>query len=308
MKYLIAYFFIFGVNINKAQTLKILDNKNHKPIPYAIVLADNIGYYTNSEGELKLNYTNLDSLKIKHVNYYDLNLKYSELSDSIFLKPKTEILKEITLISYNNFKEKEIKSKTDVGFVMPIKNSEVISCLEFKKKYQKAYLNKVSFEIGNNLFFNIIKNLSEEDYYILRLNIYESSKKLYPKETIRKSIVKKVFLKTLFYNTKNKISNSGYIDFYIQDLQIDIIERHICLGLEVIDTNLHNKKLREVVKFQPKLTQKKNKYMITKTYFRNVFNSENELKTYFESLPSYKDFFNNKEPKLLPYLEIYYKK
>lgn len=307
MKYFVFIFWFISLK-TYSQTIKIVDIKSNQPIPYATVIIDTNGYYTSAKGDLNLKDDDFDSLIVRHLNYKDLTLSSINLSDTVFLKPKTEILKEVLIMSFNDYKQKKIKPKNNLGFLVPSRNSEIISCINFKNKYKKAYIDKISYEIGNRMFYNLLDSISKNDFYLLRLNIYKSNSELYPQRSIRKSIIKKVLIRKIFRSQNNKNLKHGNIDFELKDLQIEIAKNDICLSLELINTNIQEKNFEKHIKFQPVLSTKKNRQIKVETYFKNVFNTRKDLKTYFEYLPGYKDFFNNKEPKLIPSIDIYYKK
>jgi hypothetical protein len=215
---------LFISHLCAGQNLNVYDSKTKAGIPYAIVFVDTSGYYTNHEGKLNLNKLAFDSIIISHLNYKKLSLKRKEIKDSTFLNSKINSLNEISIIDYNGFNSKLLKTPKKFMNVVMVKNSEIITCYCPKNsKYDEAIITELNFKLGNKKQHLDAEKI-EDQQVVLKLNIYEN-KNQYPVKPLFSYASKTFWLKEIIENK---------YDFYfdISHNPIEIQKNGFCLGLE----------------------------------------------------------------------------
>ncbi|QTY26876.1 hypothetical protein [Flavobacterium sp. CS20] len=225
MKYIILLFFIS--NFTFCQTLKVYDKNTKISVPYAIVFLDTIGYYTDENGVLNINGNNFDSISVKHLNYKILKLDSKKDFDTIYLKPKVNVLNEILLVDFKNKKEKKLKSPSNYFSSLMRNNNEVITCLCPKKqKTIGSILTGFKFELSKNKHLNNRKALTTESVSF-RLNFYEN-KNFIPAKYLYSKIYSDMSIVELIED-----KYSMYLNF--KDKPLEIKENGFCFGLEHLE-------------------------------------------------------------------------
>ncbi len=309
MKIFLLFFFV-ALQSFPQKCIVTYDSINNNVIPFSYIKVKDKIYTSNQDGVASFYASNSDTLLIKNSFYKDKWILNKDVKDTIFLTPTIEILENIEIVSYQGYKTKTYDQKNNFGFIIPAKASEIISCLNFNdKKMSEAYIKSISYEVSTkNRLTKYLDKITESDNYIIKLNIYSSNKDLNPIKNIEKSIIKTISIKSILDESKSNKKGRFLLTFDVEHYQINFLNQNICIGLEVVNTSIKNEKLKEIVMFHPFLTLKNNKNIESKTYFTGVFEKQKKLKTFFEYYPNQIDFMKNREPKLIPSFEIYYKK
>lgn len=272
MKYFLVIIFITLKSFSQKSFI-LYDSINNDFIPFSYIKIKNKIYTSNEKGKVTFQASKNDTLFFKHSFYEDKTILSKKIKDTVFLKPIREILENIDVVSYKGYKTKSYSQKNNFGFIIPAKASEITSCLKFKdKKIKEAYLKSISFEISTkNRLTKYINKINVDDNYLVKLNLYSCTNDLYPTKNIDKSIIKKVFIKPILNKSFSDNKNKFLISFDVKHFQIKILNQSICVGLEIVDSNISDEKLKEKVMFHPFLTLKNNRNIEAKTYFAGVF-------------------------------------
>ena len=294
MRYIILSFFVSYYSFS--QNFKAFDQNSKQPIPYVIVFIDSTGYYTNDKGEFNLKDKRFDSLTISHLNYYDLNIKYSELSDSLFLKPKLETLDEVIIMDYKNLKQKKLKSPSKYLNSIIRHNNEVITCLCLKnRKLENAVLTEFIFQLSKNKNLTN-KNQITNETVSFRLNFYENNKYNPGK-----------YLNSVLYENlsiKDMITDNYNIKLNFKPKPIILNEDGFCFGLEHLGfKNLIKNKKKYFISIENSFNR--SKYFNARTVTNYPLSQKRNL-TAMERYPEAFEYLNLKDdPVLIPEMIIY---
>ena len=77
----------------------VIDGETGEPIPYAnVYVSSSCGTICNYDGEFSLQCLPSDVLRISSIGYQRVSCKFSELTDTIFMKPIASTLRELTVV------------------------------------------------------------------------------------------------------------------------------------------------------------------------------------------------------------------
>src|SRR5690554_5434329 len=106
MRKTVLLFFLLKSLLFYSQTFEIRDFLTKKPLPFATIILDNQnGFYTNENGVFQLD-REYKSITISYVGYESYTTKVETLKDTIFLKPITYNIEEVTITNSKNSLEK----------------------------------------------------------------------------------------------------------------------------------------------------------------------------------------------------------
>ena len=265
---------------NEQHTL--IDSTSKKVVPFATIKYLNVerGTYSDEKGTFYLEQNVSDSISISSIGYRAVKLVVSNLNDTIFMVPKVEQLKEITINS--NIKEKDIglhkKSSNFSWYIEP--SNEFITSVNFNKNYRNAHITNIHFPIKKVLGVER-KNLKA----IVRTNIYSAHN-----ETIKDIIFTS---EPIYYD----INSKGIISFDISDEIIEIDSDKLYFGIELIGFVNDDGAIQNDVNGYLRIpfTNKKTKGFNSVTYKRLVFSEKVEWKPLNDIIKKYvglkKDYF-----------------
>ncbi|MFD2891391.1 hypothetical protein ACFS5J_05115 [Flavobacterium chuncheonense] len=98
MKHLITIIFVLFSIQTQAQNVTVCDSLTKSPIRFANVLMDEVGQYSDGNGNIYYADT-IKKITITHVNYYTKQIINPKALDTIFLNPKITELKEVIVTS-----------------------------------------------------------------------------------------------------------------------------------------------------------------------------------------------------------------
>ena len=266
---------VFISQIALSQTLKVFDQNTKASIPYAIVMVDTTGYYTDGDGRLAIKINKFDSISIEHLNYH--KLKINKIKDSLFLKPKAYNLDEIEILNYDALKSNLLKTPRDFLSTVIVNQTEAITCLCPKKeKHLNSKITELRFEVSNTKY-HIKKEKLDKHQVIFRLNLYENQK-FYPVKPIYSYAPETFSLKKVF-------DNKSYFVFDLKHKPIKLIKEGFCFGLEHLEfINNKNNPYRIKELFMKNYVDK-SKYFKAKTYLHYPLHPK------YDSLISNKNFY-----------------
>lgn len=283
---------LFATNLF-CQKILIKDIKTKKPIPYAIVMLDTTGFYSNKKGVFNFKNKSFDNIEIKHISYESLKLNHSEVTDTLFLEPKTNKLGEVKIMNFEYLKRKKLRKPANFFNSIFKDNSEIVTCLKPKKqKIKNAYLVKLVFEISKR------KELTKVDEFEkimmdVRLNFYVNNQ-LKPKKPIKSILFEDLKLKKI-------IENNYTLKLNIKNNSVKIPDNGICIGLEHI--KFKNDPNSFFVSFEN--VKNKSRFFEAKTLLNYPLNGKG-YKSAKELDPKGFEQFNLENPVLLPEMIIYY--
>lgn len=268
MKYFFFYISLFFSSIlTYGQTITILDSISKSAIPYAGIKFNNTGFYTEENGQFELPKERFDEIEIFHLTYNTKTLKKIE-TDTIYLTPKTTILKEIVLsnkknkINLDTFPAK----KTKFFGNFPISSSSyLLTFLTPKNKDKSFILEKVTLPF-DKAFGN--EKIDKSIVGIIRLNIFETQGNsnlncLYTSEPIK-------IQRGQWFVVEHELP---------KDNQITIDEKGIAIGIEIIGFEKDGKLLDDSSKqyLRPSMTGVENNYFKSETYIKYFFDNKTEM-------------------------------
>lgn len=262
-----------------SQSFIILDSIYKTPISYANIkyLNSENGVYSNENGIFTLGDNVPDSIIVSCMGYYSTKLNVLTLNDSIFLKPKIELLKEVTI--NGNFKTKEIGlTRKDSDYSSHMASSwEYLTHLKFYEDYHNAFIQDISFDINENKKIN--KNLKA----VVRINIYTFNQE--------GSIGEKIYTST---PVNYDISKADKLSFNVFNERIET-EKEILIGIELIGfINKSNEVQNDKNAYlNLPFSKKKAKEFDSKTYFKFIFSDKTEWMPINEFIKKYTNLRND---------------
>ena len=296
MKTLLIFSFISQIILS--QSLQVFDQNTKSGIPYAIVMVDTTGYYTDADGRLTIKLNKFDSISIEHLNYH--KLKINKIKDSLFLKPKAYNLDEIEILNYDALRPKRLKTPRGFLSTVIVKQTEALTCLCLKKeKYLNSKITELRFEVSGSKY-HIKKEKLDKQKAVLRLNLYKNEKN-FPGQSIYSYAPVTFSLKKVF-------DNKSYFVFDLKHKPIELTKEGFCFGLEHLEfINDKNNAYRIKELFMESYLDK-SKYFKAKTYlnyplhpkYDSLISNKRFLKESFKNLNIKKD-----APIFIPEMIIY---
>lgn len=267
MKFIKLFIYLFFTSIaSYSQTKIVVDSITKEPIPYVGIKFNTTGFYTESNGTFNLPNEIFDSLEIFHLSYHPKILKKVE-NDTIYLTPKTTILKEIVISNKkNNINLEPFPAKKTKGFknflVHP--SSYLLTFLTPKDKEKSFILENVILPFDKAFGDKIDKSIVG----IIRINIFE--------------IQENSNLNCVYTSKPIKIKRGQWFVVEHQlpeDNQITIGEKGIVIGFEIIGFEKDGKLLDDDSKLhlRPSMTGVENEYFKSETYIKYFFNNKTEM-------------------------------
>ena len=260
---ILCHFFL-GIQSQELRRIVVIDSISRLPIPFvAIQTSDNEGIYSDESGQFYINKVNIDSIiSFKTIGYKNLILTKQNLTDSIFLSPKVEVLQEIDIGV--TFKQEEIGlHNKPTNFTWNIEpKREFITSLTFDRRFIKSHLEKVHVPIKK------ISGLNNTDIKAaLRINIYTSC--------TQNNLLDKFFESQPVYCDSNL---KGRLIFDISDAVIEINKECIYIGLEFLGFINEKGEIQQNMKgtLSVPFTKKKTKEFSSNTYIKPMFSENDE--------------------------------
>jgi hypothetical protein len=268
MKYFSLLFFILlNSTLTNGQTIIVLDSVSKSPIPYVGIKFNNTGFYTEENGQFELPKERFDEIEIFHLSYNTKTLKKIE-TDTIYLTPKTTILKEIVLsnkvnkINLDTFPAKKTKF---FGNFPVHPSSYLLTFLTPKNKDKSFILEKITLPF-DKAFGN--EKIDKSIVGIIRINIFE--------------IQENSNLNCVYISEPIKIQRGQWFAVehkLLEDNQITIGEKGIVIGFEIIGFEKDGKLLDNGQKLhlRPSMTGVENEYFKSETYIKYFFDNKTEI-------------------------------
>lgn len=156
MRYLIIIIFLSIKLSAQEKNVIVVDSITKKTIPYANikVLNSNYGFYTNDYGSFSFsNKLNKDSISISCLGYKTLIMMISQVRDTIFIKPNTLELDEITISSKKqNLKSKKIGFKKINSGWFGTQNLQVGVIMKPNKKNTNTRIEKIIIPFRKKIY------------------------------------------------------------------------------------------------------------------------------------------------------------
>lgn len=257
--------FIFFSSVCYSQTKIVVDSITKEAIPYVGIKFNNTGFYTEENGQFVLPKEKFEKVEIFHLSYIPKSLKKIE-SDTIYLTPKTTILKEI-VVSNNKSKInlKTSSAKETKGFKnFPVHPSSYLLTFLTPKENQKNFiLEKVILP-----FDKASEKIDKSILGIIRINIFE--------------IQENSNLNCVYTSGPIKIERGQWfaVEHKLpEDNQITIGEKGIVIGFEIIGFEKDGKLLDDDSKLhlRPSMTGVENNYFKSETYIKYFFDNKTEM-------------------------------
>lgn len=243
---------IINVVNGYSQSIVIVDSITKEPIPYVIVKYNHEGFYTDINGRILID-NNIDSIYISHLQYASKHIAF-EHTDTIWLKPKIELLEEIIITRKN--KKTEIIKPTKIAKNLPsfpiTENLELLMKVSPNAKLIDKVLEELSFEFRTTSGNGLTDSLKAA----FRVNLYD----------IKNNIPKSVLFSSnpLLIKPKKK----GVFSVDLRNSYIEIPEEGLFVGLEFIGYYENN----EIAEISPHqlfslvLTDRENPYFSGETF------------------------------------------
>ncbi len=249
-----------------SQNILVLDSLNKKPIPFVnIFFGKGRGTYTNEHGYFNVDRTSKDTLLLSHVSYNSLQIKVSEIKDTIILSPNAVILKEI-IISKGKKQTKfiDFPKRNSSYSSWPITSmSEIVTLITPNKKIEDSKILKLEFNFLKRKLNEIENNLKTA----FRINIYSSKDK-----EIEGSIYSSdVFIINPYQKEK--------IELDLSNEDIEFNKKGIFIGIEVIGDIEPNANLSKgKASIRPALSSNSIEDYKATTFLRYTFDKKLKLK------------------------------
>lgn len=256
--------FIFVSNLIWSQNIYVKDIETKETIAYSTIsykFNDEVIYYdyTNVEGFLTLNKSiNYNSIEISCLGFENQSINKELISETIFLKPKIQLLKEVIV---NNIRKTKVigflneKEKLEIGFS---KGLEICMFFENKNK-NEVLINSFLFELNQKF----------KAKHAVRLHIYEISNMTFEPgaEILNENIV-------FVFDLKNKQK----IEIDLSKHSIYLPEKGAFIGIEFLgyfdNDSSFNKEDSNSIKI--KFNDVENTYL---TFIRNYVKKEKWINT-----------------------------
>lgn len=202
-----------------SKSIYIYDSISKSPIPFANAIIHenkNItnGFYADENGFVKIICNENSTLKISCIGYENkIFEKLIELSDTIFLKQNSIILKEIIITNSNKYKNLGFKFSKKNSTINTYKGSEFAVFIENESNV-KAKIKSV------------ILNLTKKKDYtiILKIKFYKKGTNNTPTDILNN--------RDIVYYLKNK--HNGELEIDIDDENIELPEEGVFLSVETL--------------------------------------------------------------------------
>jgi len=223
MKKLIYIILAFNCFVFYAQVFVVVDSQTKELLPFAGIVIDNEGFYTNENGRFTIK-ENSKTLKINHLGYEDFSSGIKDVKDTVFLIPKSILINEVT-ISHNNNKIQKIgylkKSKYSVGLLSP-KVENIIVIMPTNSAITGSFVEKIEFPLDKFKLYNKKDKLYKNTPAVVRINIYTVKNNL-PKEQIFSSKPIKFIM-----------SDKEIVSVDVSNEMIKLPKEGLCFGIEMI--------------------------------------------------------------------------
>src|SRR5690606_35340655 len=198
-----------------------------EPLPFATIILDNEnGFYTNENGVFQLD-REYKSITISYVGYESYTTKVETLKDTIFLKPITYNIEEVTITNSKNSLEKIgfLKSKGIKNIKStPLnpKSEQIIVVLPINETIINSYVENIEFPLNKVKHYNKTDRLYKNAPAVIRINVYTVENNL-PKEKIFSSEPIKFIM-----------SNKEIVSVDVSEKMIILPEQGLSFGIEMI--------------------------------------------------------------------------
>jgi len=284
-----------------AQNIRIVDSLNQNPIAYATIgFGDGLGTFANETGDFifsKEQYSDIDTLHISSIGYYEKKIPISELSQRVFLNPERTVLEEVVLIQpkTGKFKTKKQKYTTHTDLFsswLPTIESEV-ACYFTRRDDKPTQISKLHLPINAEAKYNSKGRGRFPTFF--RVQFYENNKGLPADDPIYNSIIFKIEAK------QDKV-----FELDISKHSIFIPKKGIYISLQVLGYSNRDGKLSKAKKYYEVTTKRgvkkisvsyrpllpfTNKFLEKRTYVRRLFSSHKKWQIF--------DITYNKNSKLV---------
>ncbi len=285
MKYNIALLLLFTnllLGFSQNKTCIVVDSESKENLSYTAIqfLGNEFGFYTNKTGEFQLNEVKSDSIIITHIGFFTKKINVEDIKDTIFLKSKPLILKEVVL---HNKKPKEKK----IGYNVKGENlswhilskTELTTLIKYNKEIENSYIKEIAIPINTEIFEEQKpgkwKKVSPEFESTFRVHIY-SNKNNMPNKRLLESLI------TIECNQKT----GNLIKINISEEHIEYPKEGVFIGVEMISLDKNSKKSLPSFMF----TKKNKKYIYSVSFVKSLFKTKEWMlidNKNFESISNY---------------------
>jgi len=271
MRKTVLIFFILKSLLFYSQTCEVRDFLTKESLPFATIILDNEnGVYTNENGMFQLD-NKYKSIRISYVGYEDYNAEIKDLKDTIFLKPISYNIEEVTITNNKNPPKKIGYLKNSMkkcGTSLPLspKGEQIIVLTPTNKDIIDSYIEKVEFPLNKVKHYNKTDKLYKNAPAVVRINIYTVENNL-PKQQIFSSKPIKFIM-----------SDKEIVSVDVSEEMIKIPEQGLCFGIEMIGRINENGEFVEENSYtRPLLTNQSSKDYKAVTYQTNsILKKESE--------------------------------
>lgn len=254
-----------------SQTCEVRDFLTKESLPFATIILDNEnGVYTNENGMFQLD-NKYKSIRISYVGYEDYNAEIKDLKDTIFLKPISYNIEEVTITNNKNPPKKIGYLKNSMkkcGTSLPLspKGEQIIVLTPTNKDIIDSYIEKVEFPLDKVKHYNKTDKLYKNAPAVVRINIYTVENNL-PKQQIFSSKPIKFIM-----------SDKEIVSVDVSEEMIKIPEQGLSFGIEMIGRINENGEFVEENSYtRPLLTNQSSKDYKAVTYRTNsILKKESE--------------------------------
>ncbi|MEZ4782025.1 MAG: carboxypeptidase-like regulatory domain-containing protein [Flavobacteriaceae bacterium] len=278
MKFFLLFYQLFSVFLVFSQTKTFTVKSDDPKISLAYstiqVIGKQVGFYTDSEGKFILpdgiNYN--DSIQISYVGYKTVKLKVEQLTETIVLMPKTEILDEI-LIEHKHSRTVSIglaNKKTKLTWHIRPK-AELSTLIKNEKYIPNSYIEKIHIPIDKGKLIKVdgkIEMTYPNFESVFRVHLYsiENNK---PKMQLLNYPV-------LLYCNQD---SDNVLTVDISNEHIEFPQEGIFIGVEMIGDKAQNysneNKLEQSTLPSFRFTKKAKKNLDLVSYSKNIFFEDN---------------------------------
>lgn len=254
-----------------SQTCEVRDFLTKESLPFATIILDNEnGFYTNENGMFQLD-NKYKSIRISYVGYEDYNAEIKDLKDTIFLKPISYNIEEVTIINNKNPPKKigylkNTMKKCGTSLPLSPKGEQIIVLTPTNKDIIDSYIEKVEFPLDKVKHYNKTDKLYKNAPAVVRINIYTVENNL-PKQQIFSSKPIKFIM-----------SDKEIVSVDVSEEMIKIPEQGLSFGIEMIGRINENGEFVEENSYtRPLLTNQSSKDYKAVTYRTNsILKKESE--------------------------------
>ncbi len=213
MKNLVFLMLFFTINVLAQKELIILDSITKRALPFAEMLIDDKGVYSDENGVFNIVKNRIQKATVYYLGYEKQLVDLTQ-TDTIFLKPKTIALDEIVLSSKKIEKNVAFShvDKRYFGSSPLMHKLEIITTIIPKNKTIVGKLKTVSFKFDKIIYHKALYSNASKAF--VRVNIYQNDSlqtKIYASEPYELKKIKRDLLQIDLSKDNIKLSKTGLV-------------------------------------------------------------------------------------------------